>query len=837
MLRDFEYGLRRLASQKLFSLSVILLLAIGIGSNTVIFSFVNSLLLKPLPVRNPANLYLVQQQRERQVRPETGFFYRQFQTIQQHNRIFCAAVAEQAWADNSFQALQLADSVHVVSAQMVSPNYFVELGVKAIAGRVLDETDAQASASVPVVISEQCWNTQFRRDPHILNRIIRIRNVPFVVVGVLPAAFHGIDADRVPDVRLPISAAPLLTGNSVTEPRGDHELQFQILARLAPRIAATAAAGVMTPVLTGMEEQLWRAWYARSSKPYPPSELTEVIAYGRSYRVSLLSAARGVSRLREQFSQAVVLLMGAVGLLLLVVCGNLAGLMLAKAESRQREIGVRLSLGASRWRIVRQLYAETVWLALPGTALAVVFALLVTPLLLRFLPVLGVGAYSPPIALDVQLDLRVFYFAAAAGLLAMSVFGLAPALRVWRNDLNLQLVSHSRSVSPVSASGVVGFQVALTVLLLTASLLISRTFWSLNHLNPGFDQDHVIEATLDPWNAGLTDSQATALLTHIKQRVSQLPGARSVSYAGAQLMRGIGSKTTVVPAGRQLSSKTFLNTSLNRVTPDYFESLGIPLLSGRNLDVRDIGVHPERIVVNRAFADYFFPGQNPIGKAVIQGVDGSKPPTAVIVGMVGTAKYRSLRELDPPTYYSVSDIQHVGGVMYVRTHGDPAPVMRAIQRILRELAPSVPLATIYTLRQEAEASLWQERLVTLLCAFFGLSALALSAIGIYSALAYSVGRRLRELGIRMAVGAQSLDIVRTVSAGLAVAVLLGVMSGLAASALLLKSIKSLLFQIDPFDIPSFSLAAVILLGSGAIAAAIPAWRAIKIEPAIALRQE
>ena len=837
MLRDLQYGFRRLAGQKLFSISVILLLAIGIGSNTVIFSFVNSLLLKPLPVRDPGNLYLFQQQRERQVRPDTNFFYQQFEAIQQRKEMLSAAVAEQGWAGNSFQALSMNDGVHLVSTQMVSPNYFLELGVKPLAGRVLDQADAGAISDVPVVISEQCWSEKFRRDGHILNRVIRIRNAPFVVVGVLPAAFHGIDADRAPDIRLPISAAPSLFGYSVTEPSGDYPIAFQILARLTPGTTASSAASAMTPMLTKMEEPLWRDWYARSSKPFPASQLPEELVYWNSYRVSLLAAGHGVSRLREQFSQAVILLMGAVALLLLVVCGNVAGLILAKSESRTREMGIRLALGASRWRIVRQLFAENLWLAVPGAALGIVFAAAVAPRLLRFLPALGVGAYSPLVVLDVNPDLRVFLFVSGTSMLTMALFGLMPAVRAWRNGMNGPLAMNSRGASIVPASGAVSLQVGLTVLLLTASVLISRTFWKLTHISPGFDQDHVIEVTVDPWDGGLSESQSTAFLVKARRRVTQLPGVRAVSFAGTELMRGIGPKTTVVPQGGHLPKSTFLNTTLNRVTPNYFESLGIPLIAGRNLELRDVGIKPSHIVVNRAFADYFFPGQNAVGKAVVQGVDGTKTPTAVITGVVGTAKFRSMREVDPPIYYAASDMRHAGGVMYIRTHGDPKVLVRAIRGIFRDLAPTIPLATIYPLRQAVEASLWQERLVTVLCAFFGFAALLLSCAGIYSTLAYSVELRSREIGIRMAIGAQAYDIVRTVSGRLAAAILMGIAGGLAASALLLRFVRSLLFQVDPLDLSSFTVAAFVLLFSSVMAAAVPTWRAIKVEPAIALKQE
>jgi predicted permease len=529
--------------------------------------------------------------------------------------------------------------------------------------------------------------------------------------------------------------------------------------------------------------------------------------------------------------------MAAVGLLLLVVCGNLAGLFLAKSAERNHEITVRLSLGASRWRLTRQLYAENLLLIIPGAVIGILFVFGMLPLLLRFMPTLGVGAYSPPTVLDVTPDLRVFAFASLASLLAFAVFGFAPVWRACRRDLHQHMAVGGRSVSAVSASGAVAFQIGLTVLLVTASLLIVKTFWKLNHSNPGFDQDHVIEAVIDPWDAGFSESQATNLLVNVRQSVTQLPGVRAVSFAMGELMRGIGAKTTVVPAGSNLPQGTFLNTSFNRITPDYFDSLGIPLMAGRNLDVRDVGMKPSHIVVNRAFADYFFPGQNPVGKAIVQGVDGTKPPTALIVGVVGTAKYRSMREVDPPIYYAVTDMAHAGGVIYVRTHGDPATVMRGVRGIVRELAPTLPLATIYTLRQEVEASLWQERLITLLCAFFACSALLLSGIGVYSALAYSVGHRLREFGIRMALGAQRADIVRAVSSRVAIAVQSGVVGGLVASSLLLRFIKSFLFQVDPLDVWSFTLATVILLFCCTAATVIPTRRAIQIEPAIALRQE
>jgi hypothetical protein len=297
------------------------------------------------------------------------------------------------------------------------------------------------------------------------------------------------------------------------------------------------------------------------------------------------------------------------------------------------------------------------------------------------------------------------------------------------------------------------------------------------------------------------------------------------------LTRGIGTKTTVTAQGTNLPEKTFLNTSTNGVTTDYFESLGIPLIAGRNLEVSDAAKTPVPIVVNRAFAEFFFPHQNAVGKAVVQGVDGTKRPTAVIVGIVGTAKYRSLREQDPPIYYSVVNDKNAGGVLCVRTYGDPAQIINATRGVLRRLAPNVPIVEAFTLEQEVQNSLWQERLVTILCAFFGITALLLSATGLYGVLAYSVARRSRELGIRVAIGAQARHILETVCLRMIVSVGLGLLSGLLCSAAVMRLAASLVFGVRPDDPLSFALAAAVLLLCICFAAALPTWRATKTDPA------
>ncbi len=462
MWRDVQYGLRQVRESKLFAAAVVLLLASGIGANTVIFSFVNALLLNPLPVRNPENLYLLQKMRAKQVRPDTSFFYRQFEAIAQHKEVFSSVIAEQEWGEGSFQPFTEADRIRLITTQTVSPNYFSELGVRAVIGRVLSEADSTASSEIPVVLSYQFWASEFNRDKGVIGRIIRVKNHPFLVVGILTREFHGIDVERAPDVRLPISAAAMLTGSAVTEPGGDYPIRFEILARLSRGVWARRAAAAVLSVTEQMEETLWRDWNARSTKPSSPEELHEVIAWERSYHLALLEVSRGVSQLREQFSRAVFLLMGAVGLLLLAVCANVAGLLLGRCEERKREIAVRLSVGANGVRLLRQLFVENLLLALPSTAFGVALAYGIGPWLLRLLPrPRGFVSYATPLLLDVTPDKRVLLFAIALSLITLVLFGILPARHALRTDLNEQLKgANTRTTAASPRSATVAIQVA-----------------------------------------------------------------------------------------------------------------------------------------------------------------------------------------------------------------------------------------------------------------------------------------------------------------------------------------------------------------------------------------
>jgi predicted permease len=840
MGQDIRYALRQIGRNKLFSIAVPLLLAVGIGANTLIFSFINELLLKRLPVRNPQSLLMLEKNRQQQVRPDTEFFYSQVEDLARRTDLFSSVIAEESLEERTqsdFLPFTSGDTTRLLATEIVSPNYFSDLGVRAILGRVLTEADATSSSQIPVVLSYQFWQSQFNGDRAVLGTTIRIKSYPFVIVGILPREFHSLDIDRSPDVRFPISAAFALTGHSISDPKQEF-LGFRVVVRLAPGVTHTQAATAILPSLHVSTETLWRESELARPQPWPREQIENFVKTEGEFRLDWRPVGYGLSELRGKFSEALILLMCGVGLLLLVVCANIGGLVFAKSEERRREIAVRFSMGAGRARLVRQLLTENLILAIPGATLGAAIAYLCSPVLIGLLPpVTGLAIYKMPRVLTVEPDLRMLSFTIALTLLSVLLFGMVPAWRGTRLNLSEELKASGRAATAgrqgLSATAV---QVGIAVVLLSAAALMLETYWSLEHLNPGFDRAHVDEFLIDPWDAGYSSTKAALFYRELREQILALPQTRSVAYASMELMRGFGVKTTIAPQGVVLPKGTFLNTSLNSVTPDYFKTLGIPLLAGRSLDASDVKAKPQPIVVNSAFADYFFPHQNPIGKGIVQGTDGTQPLTSVIVGVAGTAKYRSMREQEPPISYSPADYGH-GDVLYLRTYGDPTATIGAVRGVLRNLDPRVLLVEANTLEQDIQSSLWQERLVMLLSGFFGVIAVMLSGIGLYAALVYSVTRRRRELGIRIAIGAQDFHIVQTVCGRASVAVGIGLAVGLAVSAALLGFTRSLLYGVSPHDPKTLLFTVLGALLCSLSAVAFPTWRAMRTNPVVALREE
>ncbi len=845
MWHELRYALRQFRNDKLLSAVVVLLLGVGIGANAVIFGFVNAVILRPLPVRHPQNLFLIEKMRQKQVLPEMSCFYRTYEQIRSRSDLFSSAVAAQEWTEASFQPLEEGNAVRMVSTEVVSPNYFSELGVTAILGRPLAVNDANASSDIPAVISYHFWATQMNQDSHVIGRTLRVKHFPFRIIGVLPSTFHGMDIDRSPDVRLPLAAAPVLSGHSVFDVSS---LGFQVLVRLRPGRSSSVSAEALARTMQDADASLIRATFAQESdnnkanaQPTPARpQVDQMIQFATSYRVRLSEVSKGVSRTREQFATALYVLITASGLLFLALCASVTGLLLARTERRRRELAIRLAIGARRTRVLRQIVTDIFVLTLPSTLFAVVIAQLLGPFLLRLIPkVRGLlPIYPTEQVIDLSWDGRTLLFVLALCLLAVSLSSLGPLWRAARIDIsaNLKRDPESAAHTPIGMA-VLAMQLALCVVLLSGAMLLFRTFWNLQHLNPGFDRAHIIEIDLNPSGVGYASQQVHQVISQLCTDLHLLPGVRSVGAALMGVMHGVGIKSTIAPEGVTLPEKTFANTNIEIVTPEYFSTLGIPLLAGRFLDDRDRNVRPQPVVINKAFADLFFPQVNPLGRRLVAGTNGKMRPTQSIVGVVGTAKYRSLREEAPPIAYGVDSDRYPARIIYLRTLNNPQAMLGMMEKVIATRYPRIPIISASTLEQEVNNSLWQERLLAILCGAFSLMAVGLAGAGVYAALAYSVASQTRAIGIRIALGAQPSDLVRSICSALVIAMFTGVGLGFIAAMFLTRLTKSLLFGVQGIDPLTYSLTVFCILLLASLAALVPVLRAIKTNPALIMRTE
>ena len=827
-LADVRFGLRLLRRSPVFALTVSLLLGIGIGANTLIFSIVDTLLLRPLPFKDAARLV-----RLIEVHP-TGFVtwdlpYVLYETLARNSSsvtdVLCQSDIDTAFEDGA--------STERIRVNAVSGNFFSTLGIQAQLGRVLSAED-DGSGAMHAVLSYDFWLRRFAGSDSVVGRTIRLNGRAFTVVGVLPRGVNGLTVDTSPDIRVPLTAGKLLVEKPGVDPASPFFWQFQIFGRLRPGITLERAEAEIEPLLRGAYEDA----YPELAK-LPRQNVFDS-------RLRLEPAGHGVSSLRAQFSQGLTLLMACVGLLLLMACANVAGLLLARAAGRSQEIGIRLALGANPWRVARQFLTESLVLAVFGGALGVLFTRVSMPLLLAALPpIRDRAAVAQPLAVNVQIDGRVLGFAILASLLTALLCGISPAMRGAREDLAGSLRGSRTTTARGAARKIlVAAQVAVCVLLLLGASLLVETFRHMRSMNAGFDHDHIVTFTIDPGLRGYKPEQAMLLSRRLLEKTRSYPGVVAAAIARLGLMRGTGMKMTLGAAGQPVSPSDFLNSSTNSVTPGYFDAMGMRIVAGRDFTWTEDKRKPPSAIVNQAFVRRFFPGQNPLGKLVgPPGPDGLAAPQFQIVGVVSDAKYRSLREEIPPTVYgpAVSGFE-VGFNLHLRTPGDPAALIAPVREALRSLDPALPFIEVRTLREEVETSLWQERLLAGLSTMFGFFAAMLAGIGLYGALDFAVKARIREIGVRAALGATPLRIVRLLSGEVLLVVVAGAAAGLAiyaASArwFLQVSIRQVLYGVAPWDPVALGSALLFAAAMVLLAAAPPIWRAIRIDPASALRHD
>jgi len=829
-LRDMRFGLRLLARSPVFTATAVLLVAIGISANTLIFSVVDAVLLRPLPVSHPEHLVrLIELHPTNFVTWELPYGICEALAARgttSFSEVFCEGEADLAFSDG---ATTERERVH-----LVSPNFFSALGVRAHLGRVLTPDD-ERSGAMNAVLSYDFWERRYRRDPAILGRSFTLHGYPFTIVGVLPRGFNGLAVDTSPDIRVPASLArllidPLPESKSIVPP-----LFGQVFGRLRPGVSLERADSEMDPLLRSSYEDLLDQFF--------PELKASGMKRAVESHLRLEAIPNGVSVLRSQFSRGLEVLMAGVGLLLIMACANVAGLLLARSAVRAQEIGIRLALGASSGRVARQLFTESLALAILGGIAGTLLTYACLPLLVRALPPMrDRAAVVQPLAVHIDIDVRVLAFALAITLLTAVLFGLSPALQGARADLASTLRSARTTTRRLfTRHAVVVAQVALCTLILIGAALLVETLERMRSMNTGFDGDHVVTFTIDPSLRDYKPEQSRALSRKLLDKAGGLPSVAAASIANRAVMRGTGIKATFGLAGTRIEKNDFLNTSLNSVTPGYFETMGMRLLAGRDFTWFDHNQKPNaaKVIVNQAFVHRFLAGKDPIGgRFGFAGLNGLAKADNEIVGVVSDAKYRSLREPIPPTVYSpVVNGFDSGFVLHVRTRGWPEAIIGPVRNALHALDPQLPFIEVRTLREEVETSLWQERLLAALSSIFGVIAALLASIGLYGALDYAVKSRTREIGVRIALGAEPARIVRLLSRETLLLIASGVAVGLGAYAGSALWIRQVLYDVRPWDPAALGAAVLGIVATTILAVTPPLWRGIHIDPASALRVE
>jgi predicted permease len=822
--------------ERTFAIVTVLILSTALGGTTLVFSAVDAILVRRLPVshsREIARIVTLQHNRP-PVGDENPFGV--YQAWRSRSRSFATSFAQSdlqvSWKEGLFS--------EPIQAEIVTGAYFSVLDVAPALGRLLTKQDEWATqAEMPAVLSYDFWSKRFGRDPHVLGRVLRLDDQPFAIVGVTANGFSGISIDSGPDVRVPFIAGKFLTeiteeGVGPKDPR--RCCLWEIAGRLRPGLTLAQA----QPETTASMQAAWEAFI---SAQRPVTEDDRRWIQSRPTRVDGIE--RGVSRLRDRFQTGLLTLMGAVALFLTLACASVAGLLLARVTAREREIAVRLALGATPARVVRQWLAESTLLTLLGGLGGLLIAWICLPLLDRLLPpIRNLLTQQLPVTLHVALNMRVFGFTLLICACAAILTGASPAWQASRTDLMTALKSGDGTPrSMLLRMMLVGVQVAICTVVLANLGLMVETLRGLDHSNAGFDRGHVVTFTLDTALEKYTPQQTQAFALRLVQETRHLPGVSSAAIAARALMRGGGIRATMGRTGSRPSALDGLNTDINMVSPGYFESMGMRLLAGRTYEQRDTEAPaPLPRVVNQSFVERFFPGVNPIGQT-FGNSEGEQliQPKFQIVGVVADARYRSLREASFPEVFNCicrpSDmLPNSFFQLEVRSHGNPASVISAVQGLLRGMGESSALREIRTLGEDIDASLWTEHMMFRLGSFFAALSALLTGISLYGLLSYAVGRRSREIGIRVALGAGPSDVVKAIFMKTLFFVLAGIAAGLAASALIGQFLRSLLYGVSYTDKWAYGIGVVLVLVTAAIATTLPAIRAARLDPSVALRR-
>jgi predicted permease len=817
--QDLRFGARMLRRNPGFSGIVLLTLALGIGATTTIFTFVDALLLRPLPVVAPEQLHaLGAPGRDLNLNP-SYFSYPFYRRLREASPEFSGLIAlmPAVSANANFGA----DDTERVRAELVSGNYFTVLGVPPAAGRMLTlEDDVTPGAHPFVVLGHDYWRRRFAGAGDVVGRKVLLNGHSFTVVGVAARGFFGTRVGVSPDLW-----ATTMMSNEVAQIALEQPMTnwLELIARLAPGANAQQASAAASLI-----RQRWMEAENAPAGQYQPMNL------------QFTPAGRGHSLLRGQYERPLTILMAGVGLLLLLACANVATLLLARASDRNREIAIRLAVGAGRGRLLRQLITESLSLGLLGGALGWALAAYTGRFLLAFLP-------SQTQPWQFAPNLRVLLFGVGVSLLTGLIFGLRPALMATRPDLTIAL----KGVATASPTGHRKFslhdsltvaQVSLSLLLLIGAGLIARTLANLQAVDLGYQREHILLASLDLAKSGYTREQAADFYQRLVARVREQPG---IEAAGLATHGALGS---VLPVGARFVSSSLhaagyvpkpnedLTSYFNTVSPGYFDALRIGLLRGRDFNAADTATSPKVLVINEATARFFFGAEDPIGRRMGRGQSG--PTDLEIIGVVRNTKYLDMREDNRRiVYLPLAQSPPRLMTLFVRAAGQATETFAAIRSVAHDLDAQAPLFGLQTMDARVNEALRQEQLLASVSSYLGLLGLLLTAVGVYGVISYAVGRRTREIGIRLALGAQTGDVFRLIIKRGLTLTLSGIAFGMIAAFALTRVMASLLYGVSATDPLTFAGVALLLIGVALFACYLPARRATKVDPMIALRSE